>query len=164
MLNSLVGPIHHFFKPAVEATSAAVDCDSRYAMIAPVQGQIPPVHRHAPTYNVVENTLDKHHYDGGGVAGANLGGVAGDNLGGVAGDNEKPRLLVSDKPNQPDPQVIPSQKTKAQKRRSTQSQKLLNHVVVCHVHKDELDSVNSLKLMAEFAGKSPQRRSIFGKV
>ena len=52
--------------------------------------------------------MDKHHDDGGGVAGANLGGVAGANGGGVAGDNEEPRLLVSDKPNQPDPQVIPS--------------------------------------------------------
>ena len=37
--------------------------------------------------------------------------------------------------------------------RSTQSQKCLNHVAVCHVHKDELDSVDSLKLMAEFEGK-----------
>ena len=48
--------------------------------------------------------------------------------------------------------------------RSTQSQKRLNHVVVCHVHKDELDSVDNLKLMAEFAWKSPQRRSMFGNV
>ena len=46
-----------------------------------------------------ENTLDKHHDDGGGVAGANIGGVAGANGGGVAGDNEEPRLVVSDKPN-----------------------------------------------------------------
>ena len=103
--------------------------------------------------------MDKHHDDGGGV-----GGVAGANGGGVAGDNEEPRLVVSDKPNQPDRQVIPSQKAKSQKLRSTQSQKRLNHVVVCHVHKDELDSVDSLKLMAEFAGKSPQRRSMFGNV
>ena len=50
--------------------------------------------------------MDKHHDDGGGVAGANLGGVASANRGGVAGDNEEARLLVSDKPNQPDPQVI----------------------------------------------------------
>ena len=108
--------------------------------------------------------MDKHHDDGGGVAGAKLGGVAGANGGGVAGDNEEPRLVVSDKPNQPDRQVIPSQKAKSQKLRSTQSQKRLNHVVVCHVHKDKLDSVDSLKLMAEFAGKSPQRRSMFGNV
>ena len=80
------------------------------------------------------------------------------------GDNEEPRFVASDKPNQPDRQVIPSQKTKSQKLRSTQSQKRLNHVVVCHVHTDELDSVDSLKLMAEFAWKYPQRRSMFGNV
>ena len=38
--------------------------------------------------------MDKHHDDGGGVAGANLGGVAGANGGGVAGDNEEPRLVL----------------------------------------------------------------------
>ena len=48
--------------------------------------------------------------------------------------------------------------------RSTQSQKRLHHVVVCNVHKGELDSVDSLTLMAEFAGKSPQRSSMFGSV
>ena len=95
--------IHHFFKPAVEATSAAVDCDSRSDNDSTsTRSDTPSTLTCTHVEYVVENTLDKHHDDGGGaagVAGTNLGGVAGDNGGGVAGDNEVPRLLVSDKPN-----------------------------------------------------------------
>ena len=99
--------IHHFFKPAVQETSAAVDCDSRSdndstSTLAATPGTSTSNH----VENVVDNTSDKHLDDGSCVAGANGGSVAGYNI--------EPTLLVSDQPNQPDPLVIPSQKTKTQ--------------------------------------------------
>ena len=69
--------IHHFFKPAVEATSAAVDCDSRSDNDSTsTRSDTPSTSTCTHVEYVVENTLDKHHDDGGGVAGATLGGVA----------------------------------------------------------------------------------------
>ncbi|XP_076355680.1 uncharacterized protein LOC143249539 [Tachypleus tridentatus] len=48
--------------------------------------------------------------------------------------------------------------------RSTMSQCRLNHVAVCHTHKDEVDTINIEELMKEFINRSSQRRSTFGNM
>ena len=65
--------IHHFFKPAVEATSAAVDCDSGSDNDSTsTRSDTPSTSTCTHVEYVVENTLDKHHGYGGGVAGGSF--------------------------------------------------------------------------------------------
>jgi hypothetical protein len=48
--------------------------------------------------------------------------------------------------------------------RSTCSQQRLNHLAICHAHKDRLDEVNLNKLLAEFVAARDSRATIFGKI
>ncbi|XP_071817210.1 zinc finger MYM-type protein 1-like [Apostichopus japonicus] len=46
--------------------------------------------------------------------------------------------------------------------RSTMTQRRLNHVAVCNVHKRKLDTVDIIQLVREFAGRSQTRKNMFG--
>lgn len=46
--------------------------------------------------------------------------------------------------------------------RASSSQERVNHSIVCHMHKHELDKVDIQGLISEFISRSPQRREVFG--
>lgn len=48
--------------------------------------------------------------------------------------------------------------------RATMSQQRLTHLALAHVHKDILDSLDMDALKRDFVNKTPERKSVFGKL
>ena len=47
--------------------------------------------------------------------------------------------------------------------RSTMTQQRLNHLMICHVHRERLSALNPQKIAEEFIKSDERRKTIFGK-